>query len=113
VLRIAELLETPAIAELNRKAGFGDPGSQKAPLGRWKRAATRWLSLREKNLPMLQGLVKAGYKETIKKIARKAGYKPESAVFFQVLGWKQKQAAAGHRTVGLENLLLQKRQRFD
>ena len=111
VLRVAELLETPA--ELNRIAGFSDIGSKKAPLGRWKRAATRWLAIREKNLPMLQGLVKAGYKETIKNIARKAGYKPESAAFFEVLGWKQKQAAGGHRAVGMSNLVLQKRERFD
>lgn len=69
VLRIAELLETPAIAELNRVAGFADPASKKPQLGRWKRAATRWLAIRENNLPMLQGLVKAGYKETIKNIA--------------------------------------------
>lgn len=113
VLRVAELLETPAIADLNRMAGFADAGSKKAPLGRWKRAATRWLALREKNLPMLQGLVKAGYKETIKAIARKAGYKPESQAFFEVLGWKQKQASGGHRTVGLGALKLQKRDRFD
>ena len=113
VLRIAELLETPGIADLNRAAGFADAGSKKAPLGRWKRAATRWLAIREKNLPMLQGLVKAGYKETIKNIARKAGYKPESAAFFEVLGWKQKQADGGHREIGLSGLKLQKRERFD
>lgn len=113
VLRVAELLETPVIAELNRIAGFSDTGSKKAPLGRWKRATTRWLAIREKNLPMLQGLVKAGYKETIKNIARKAGYKPESAAFFEVLGWKQKQASGGHRAVGMSNLVLQKRERFD
>lgn len=113
VLRIAELLETPGIADLNRAAGFADSGSKKAPLGRWKRAATRWLAIREKNLPMLQGLVKAGYKETIKNIARKAGYKPETAAFFEVLGWKQKQAEGGHRSVGLSGLKLQKRERFD
>ena len=114
VLRVAELLETPAIADLNRMAGFSDAGSKKAPLGRWKRAATRWLALREKNLPMLQGLVKAGYKETIKSIARKAGYKPESAAFFEVLGWKQKQSEGGHRSIGIGTALkLQKRERFD
>jgi hypothetical protein len=62
---------------------------------------------------MLEGLVRAGYKETIKKIARKAGYKPDSQVFFEVLGWKQKQAEGGHRTVGLEGLKLEKRERFD
>ena len=113
VLRIAELLETEAIATLNKAAGFSDAGSKKAPLGRWKRAAQRWLAAREKNLPMLQGLVKAGYKETIKSIARKCGYKPESAAFFEVLGWKQKQASGGHRQVGLTGLKLQKRERFD
>jgi hypothetical protein len=113
VLRIAELLETPAIAHINRIAGFSDEASKKAPLGRWKRAAQRWLAIREKNLPMLQGLVKAGYKETIKNIARKSGYKPDSAAFFEVLGWKQKQASGGHRKVGLTGLKLQKRDRFD
>ena len=113
ILRIAELLETPAIAELNRIAGFSDASSTKPQLGRWNRAAYRWLAVRESNLPMLQGLVKAGYKETIKKIARKAGYKPATPAFFQILGWKQKQATGGHREVGLDNRLLQKRERFD
>jgi hypothetical protein len=113
VLRVAELLETPEIAALNRAAHFGDPAAKKPPLGRWKRAATKWLLTREKNRPMLEGLVGAGYKETIKKIARKAGYKPESPDFFALLGWKQKQAAGGHRTVGLDGLELVKRERFD
>ncbi len=88
VLRVAELLEIDAIAAINRQAGFADPASHKAPLGRWKPAASKWLQMRERNLPLLEGLVAAGYKETIKKIARKAGYKPDSAVFFEVLGWK-------------------------
>ncbi|HYO58259.1 VWA domain-containing protein [Archangium sp.] len=113
VLRVAELLETPEIARLNREAGFGDPASRKPPLGRWKSVATKWLRLREQNLPMFQGLVKAGYKETLKRLARKAGYKPATQAFFEVLGWKQKQAAAGHRSVGLEGLNLVKRERFD
>ncbi len=113
VLRVAELLEAPEIAALNRAAGFGDPASKKPPLGRWKRAATRYLAAREKNPSLLQGLVKAGFKETIKKLARKAGYKPQSQAFFEVLGWKQKQAAGGHRSVGLTGLKLEKRERFD
>jgi hypothetical protein len=113
ILRVAELLEAPEIAELNRIAGFSDPAAKKPALGRWKGAATRWLRVREANRPMLEGLVAAGYKETIKKIARKAGYKPESAAFFEILGWKQKQAAGGHRSVGLEGLVLAKRERFD
>ncbi len=113
VLRVAELLETPAIAHLNRRAGFADPASKKAPLGRWPRAAEKWLRLREKNQPMLAGLVRAGYKETIKQIARKSGYKPESQAFFEILGWKQKQSKGGHRTVGLTGLKLEKSERFD
>lgn len=102
VLRVAQLLETPSIAAMNRTAGFADPASKKAPLGRWKRAATKWLAVREANPAMLQGLVRAGYKETIKAIARKCGYAPQSPAFFQALGWKQAQAEGGHRTVGLD-----------
>ena len=113
VLRVAELLETPQIAQLNRKEGFADPASKKAPLGRWKGAATRYLAYRESNPKLLDGLVRAGFKETIKAIARKAGYKPASPRFFEVLGWKQKQSTAGHRTVGLTNLKLEKSDRFD
>src|SRR6185436_14496218 len=103
VLRIAELLETPEIAALNRAAGFGDPAAKRAPLGRWPKAAAKWLALRETNQPMLAGLVKAGYKETIKNLARKIGYKPASPEFFGLLGWKQSQAADGRREVGLDN----------
>jgi von Willebrand factor type A domain len=113
VLRVAQLLEAPEIARLNRRAGFGDPGSKKPPLGRWKRAAAKYLAHREANPAMLEGLVKAGFKETIKAIARKCGYKPRSQAFFEALGWKQTQAAAGHRTVGLGALALGRHERFD
>lgn len=114
VLRIAELLEHDAIAELNRQAGFGDPAASKPPMGRWKKVATRWLAFRETNRAMLEGLVKAGYKQTIKKLARKIGYKPQSADFFALLGWKQTQAEDGHREIGLDGQLeLVKSERFD
>jgi len=113
VLRIAELLEADEIAALNRAAGFADPAGTKPALGRWNKAAKKWLSFREANQPMLSGLVKAGYKETIKKLARKIGYKPDSATFFGLLGWKQTQAAEGHREIGLDNLELVKSERFD
>ena len=113
VLRVAELLETPEIAALNRAAGFGDPAGKRAPVGRWSKAATKWLNLREANDAMLQGLVKAGYKQTIKSLARKLGYKPASERFFGLLGWKQSQAKDGRRTVGLENLTITKSDRFD
>src|SRR5262245_40591576 len=36
------------------------------------------------------------------------GYKPKSKRFFEVLGWKQKQAAEGHRTIGLTDLQIRK-----
>ena len=113
VLRVAELLENPEIAELNRTAGFADPTSRKPTLGRWPKAAKRWLEIREDNPPMLEGLVRAGYKETIKNIARKVGYKPKTERFFVVLGWKQKQAADGHRTMGLDGMKVETRERFD
>ena len=113
VLRVAELLETPEIAALNRAAGFGDPAAKRAPLGRWPKAAARWLALRETNQPMLSGLVKAGYKSTIKNLARKIGYKPQSPAFFSILGWKQSQADDGRREIGLDNLELAKSERFD
>lgn len=113
VLRVAELLETPEIVALNRAAGFGDPAAKKAPLGRYKRAATKWLAIRESNPKMLEGLVAAGYKETIKKIARKVGYKPKDARFFEILGWKQAQAEGGHREIGLTNLHLEKGTSFE
>ncbi len=113
VLRVAELLETPEIAALNRAAGFGDPAAKRAPLGRWSKAAAKWLALRETNTAMLQGLVKAGYKETIKNLSRKTGYKPTAGEFFGMLGWKQSQADDGRREVGLDNATLVKSDRFD
>src|SRR5262249_13455747 len=100
-------------ARLNRQAGFGGPGGRKPPLGRWPQAAHQWLRTREVNAPLLDGLVKAGYKETIKAIARKCGYTPASAGFFEILGWKQKESAGGHRRIGLDGLKVQRRERFD
>ena len=113
VLRIAELLEVPEIAALNKQAGFGDPAAKRAPLGRWSKAASKWLTIRETNKAMLEGLVKAGYKQTIKNLARKIGYKPSSPDFFGLLGWKQSQADDGRREVGLDNVTLVKSERFD
>jgi von Willebrand factor type A domain len=110
---VALLLQVPEIAALNRQAGFADPAGRRPPLGRWSAAARQWLAHRERNLPMLEGLVTAGYKETIKSLARKCGYRPQSPRFFEILGWPQKQADAGHRRVGLDGLTLERRERFD
>src|SRR5215831_4789884 len=49
VLRVAQLLETPEIAALNRAARFGHPAGRKPMLGRWRSAAHQWLSYREQN----------------------------------------------------------------
>jgi hypothetical protein len=113
VLRVAELLEVAEIAALNRQAGFADPAGRRPPLGRWPAAARQWLAVRERNLPMLEGLVAAGFKQTIKKLARKSGYRPDSERFFELLGWPQTQAGGGHRQVGLDGLTVRRRERFD
>jgi hypothetical protein len=113
VLRVGQVLQTPEIAALNRGAGFADPAGRRAALGRWPSAVHQWLAYREHNLPLLEGLVTAGYKETIKQLARRSGYRPATARFFEVLGWPQKQSAGGHRSVGLDGLTLARRDRFD
>jgi hypothetical protein len=100
LLRIGELLALPAIAEKNRELGFARSG-RSAPLGRWPKVVEKWLRHREANLPMLEGLVKAGYRTTVMKLARRVGFKPESPRFFEVLRWKQKQAPDGRRTLAI------------
>lgn len=113
VLRIAQFLETPEIAAINREAGFGKATSTDAPMGRWRKAATAWLRVREENVAILQGLVAAGRKHLVRRIAKKAHYKPTSQAFFEILGWEQVQDGKGHRTVGLADLKLSKQERFD
>lgn len=113
VLRVAQLLKLIEIAAVNRAAGFISPTSVANSLGRWKKVAEHWLHIRESNPPLLEGLVAGGYKTTIRTIAKWAQYKPQSAKFYEMLGWAQKQADGGHRAVGLTNLKLRKSQRFD
>lgn len=113
VLRVAELLELPEIAALNRRAGFGDPNGNGVPRSRWKLAAQRWLEVRETNVPIFDGLLKHGYKGTVMSIARKCRYKPQSQSFYEKLGWRQKQADGAHRTVGMGELKLAKRESFE
>jgi hypothetical protein len=113
VLRVGQILGTPDIVTFNRAAGFADPAGRRAPLGRWPSAVHQWLAYREQNLPLLEGLVTAGFKETIKQLARSTGYRPSTERFFEMLGWAQKQTAAGHRRVGLDGLNLARRERFD
>lgn len=100
LLRVGELLELPAVAQINRDVGFGRSG--RAPvLGRYPRVVTKWLRHRERNPAMLQALVKAGFRRTVMKLARKVGYKPLSPRFFELLRWRQKQADDGRRAIAL------------
>lgn len=100
LLRIHDLLNLPEIAEINRELGFGR-SARNAFLGRWGKAVTKWLKYREENLPLLQGLVKAGFRTTVKDLAQRVGYKPQSPKFFEVLRWKQNQAEDGRRSIAI------------
>lgn len=105
MLRIYDLLCLPGIAAINRELGFGR-STRRPFLGRWVHAVERWLEYREENPKMLEGLVKAGYRLTVMKLAQHAahaggGYKPTNPRFFELLRWKQKQASTGHRELAI------------
>jgi hypothetical protein len=100
LLRVHQVLTLPEVARINRDLGFGR-SARKPFIGRWPRAVEKWLRFREGNLPLLRGLVKAGFKRTVQELARRVGYKPTSPRFFEVLGWSQKQAMDGRRTVAV------------
>jgi hypothetical protein len=106
--RIGEVLSLPGIVTMNRTLGFGNPHKRKPFTGRYYSAVTDWLEFRETNISLLEGLRKSGYSKTVQSLARMVGYKPKSKRFFEVLGWKQKQAAQGHRTIGLTDLEIRK-----
>jgi hypothetical protein len=108
IQRIGEVLSLPGVVTMNRTLGFGNPHKRKPFTGRYYNAVTDWLDFRESNLSMLEGLKKSGYSKTVQSLARMVGYKPKSKRFFEVLGWKQKQAADGHRTIGLTDLQIRK-----
>ena len=108
ILRIGEVLNQPGVVTMNRTLGFGNPHKRKPFVGRYYNAVTDWLEFRETNLSLLEGLKKSGYSKTVQSLARMVGYKPKSKRFFEVLGWKQKQAAEGHRTIGLTDLQIRK-----
>lgn len=100
VLRVRDFLCLPQIAEINRELGFGK-SARKPFLGRWSKAVEKWLTYREENPPMLEGLVKGGMKSTVRKLSSHVGFKPTSQQFFEVLGWKQAQAEDGRRTIAI------------
>lgn len=98
LLRVAEVLSIPEIAQINRELGFGN-STRKPFLGRWTKAVEMWLRYRENNPKMLNGLVKAGLRTTVISLAQKIGYKPTTPKFFETLRWKQKQADDGRRSI--------------
>ncbi len=100
LLRVGDVLRVPAVAQRNREMGFGRSGRH-APMGRWPKAVTRWLSHRERNVRLLQGLVKAGFRRTVMRLAQRVGYKPSSERFFEILRWRQKQSSDGRRSLAL------------
>lgn len=100
LLRVGDVLNLPEISEINRKMGFG-VSTRNPARGRYYKVVEKWLRYREDNLPMLEGLVKAGFKSAVKKLARRVGYKPSSPKFFEVLGWKQSQAKDGRREMAI------------
>jgi len=100
LLRIRDLLKLPEIAEQNRALGFGK-GARRPFLGRWPKAVEKWLSYREENPRLLEGLVNAGFRTTVMELARAVGFKPATPRFFEILRWKQKQATDGRRALAI------------
>lgn len=100
LLRIREVLQVPEVAQINRALGFGRSARQPV-LGRWAKVVTKWLNYREENPKMLEGLVKAGFRQTVISLCASVGYKPTSEKFFQTLRWKQTQAKDGRRTLAI------------
>lgn len=101
LIRVYEVLKLPAVAEINRKMGFGR--SIRSPfLGRLEKAVEKYLLYREENPGQLKGLLKAGFRDQIRDLVRKTRYVPENVKFFEALRWKQKQAEDGRRTMALD-----------
>jgi hypothetical protein len=100
LLRVGDVLNLKEIAEINRKMGFGKSARNPAR-GRYYKVVEKWLRYREENPAMLEGLVKAGFRTTVMKLARRVGYKPTSDRFFEILRWKQDQSKDGRRTMAV------------
>jgi hypothetical protein len=100
LLRVGKFLELPGIAAINRELGFGR-SARSAFLGRYPKAVEKWLRNRELNPKVLERDVKSGWRTTIMELARRIGFKPLTARFFEVLRWKQVQAADGRRALAI------------
>ena len=82
LLRIYDVLTLPGVAAINRELGFGK-SARRPFLGRWDKAVEKWLQHREDNPKLLEGLVKAGFRQTVMDLARRVGYKPQTPRFFR------------------------------
>lgn len=100
LLRVYDLLKLESVAKINRDLGFGK-SARRPFLGRWEKSVEKWLRYREENPKMLEGLVKAGFGQTVRELARRVGFKPEGPKFFETLHWKQKQSEDGRRELAL------------
>lgn len=100
LLRVGDVLRLPQVAEINRELGFGKSARNPA-MGRYPKVVEKWLRYREENVQMLEGLVRAGFRTTVMRLARMIGYKPTSAKFFEILRWKQVQADDGRREIAI------------
>lgn len=93
LLQVHALLMTPKVREINRRAGFSTKG-------RWDAAIHRWLDYRTDNPRMLAGLVRAGFRRSIMRLASLSRYKGSEA-FYKALRWKQSPDAVGMRKVAV------------
>tara|TARA_R100000656_G_scaffold104176_1_gene76019 strand:- start:49326 stop:51194 length:1869 start_codon:yes stop_codon:yes gene_type:complete len=106
LLRVREVLNLDEVAQINRDLGFG-LSTRRPFLGRYNSAVEKWLRFRELNPRVLEGLVKAGFRKSVVRLAQLTGYKPQSPKFFEILRWKQKQSSEGHRQIAI-NVKLKK-----
>ena len=113
IQRIGQVLTLPAVADMNRTLGFGNPQKRKPFTGRYYKTVRDWIRFREANETMLAGLKRGGFANSVKSLSRMVGYKPETQRYFEVLGWPQKQHSDGHRTIGLDGQLQIEKVSFD
>lgn len=100
LIRIHNLLRLPEIAKINQDLKFGN--SARHPfLGRWPLAVEKWLRYREQNLGLLKGLVDAGFRRSVMRLAHLIRFRPENPRFFEVLRWRQAQAKDGRRSIAI------------
>jgi len=102
IARVAQVLDLPGVAAVNKELGFCHEHKRKPHRGRFNKAVAEWLANREANPVVLQSLADSGWSRTVRRLCNNVGYKPSSERFFQILRWKQKQSADGHRTMALD-----------